>query len=46
MLISKNKWDKVKEIIGTLVRQRKDSPWLDHKELERVRGFLIYLSRT
>jgi hypothetical protein len=46
VLIAKKKWDKGKRIIGTLVRQRKESPWLDHKELERWRGFLIYLSQT
>jgi hypothetical protein len=46
VLITKKKWDKGKRIIGALVRQRKESPWLDHKELERGRGFLIYLSRT
>jgi hypothetical protein len=46
VFIAKKKWDKGKVIIWTLVRQRKESPWLDHKELERERGFLIYLSRT
>jgi hypothetical protein len=46
VLIAKNKRDKGKGIIGTLVHQRKESPWFDHKELERGIGFLIYLSRT
>jgi hypothetical protein len=44
VLIAKKKWDKGKRIIGTLVRQREESPWLDDKELERGRGFLLYLS--
>jgi hypothetical protein len=44
VLIEKKKWDKGKGIIGTLVRQSKESPGLDHKELERGRCFLIYLS--
>jgi hypothetical protein len=46
VLIAKKKWDKGTGIIGTLVLQRKDSPWLDHKELERGIGFFIYLSQT
>jgi hypothetical protein len=40
------KWDKGKGIIRDLMRWTKQSRWLDHKELKRGRGFLIYLSRT
>jgi hypothetical protein len=43
-LISKKKWDKGKVIIRYLMFRTKQSRWLDHKELERGRGFLIYLS--
>jgi hypothetical protein len=46
VLITKKKWDKGKGIIGTLVRQRKEPPWLDHNERERWRGCLIYRPRT
>jgi hypothetical protein len=46
VLISKKKWDKGKDIIRDLMLRIKQSRWLDHKELERGRGFLIYLSRT
>jgi hypothetical protein len=46
VLIYKNKWDKGKVIIRDLILWTNQSQWLDHKELERRRGFLIYLSRT
>jgi hypothetical protein len=46
VLIAKKKWDKGKVIIRDLMLRTKQSRWLDHKELERGRGFLIYLSRT
>jgi hypothetical protein len=46
VLISKKKWDKGKVIIRDLMFRTNQSRWLDHEELERGRGFLIYLSRT
>jgi hypothetical protein len=46
VLIANNKWYKGKGIIRDLVLWTKQSRWLDHKELERGRGFLIYLSQT
>jgi hypothetical protein len=46
VLIAKKKWYKGKVIIRDLMFRTKQSRWLDHKELERGRGFLIYLSRT
>jgi hypothetical protein len=46
VLIAKKKWDKGKGIIRDMMLRTKHSQWLDHKELERGRGFLIYLSRT
>jgi putative hemolysin len=46
VLIAKNKCDKGKGNIRDLVFRTKKSRWLDHKELERGRGFLIYLSGT
>jgi hypothetical protein len=45
VLIAK-KWNKGKVILRDLMLRTKQSRWLDHKELERGRGFLIYLSRT
>jgi hypothetical protein len=39
VLIAKKKWDKGNEIIQDLVRRRYEYRWLDHTELERVRGF-------
>jgi hypothetical protein len=45
LLIARKKWDKGKGMILDPMRQRKESRWLDHKELEQGRGFLIYLSR-
>jgi hypothetical protein len=46
VLIAKNKLDKGKVIIRDLMFRTKQSRWLDRKELERGREFLIYLSRT
>jgi hypothetical protein len=46
VLIAKKKWDKGKGIIRDLMLRTKQSRWLDHNELERRRGFLIYLYRT
>jgi hypothetical protein len=46
LLIAKKKWDKGKVIIRDLISRTKQSQWLDHKELERGRGFLVFLSCT
>jgi hypothetical protein len=46
VLIVNNKWGKGKGIIRDMMLRTKKYRWLDHNELERRRGFLIYLSRT
>ena len=50
--VSQEKWIKAKTYIEgwyTVINraeERKESPIFDHKQLERGRGFLVYLSRT
>jgi hypothetical protein len=46
ILISDAKWNKTKRIIQNLKEQLANGPELNHKELEKSRGFLIYVSRT
>jgi hypothetical protein len=46
VLISDAKWNKTKKIIQNLKEQLEKGPELNHKELEKSRGFLIYVSRT
>jgi hypothetical protein len=45
ILISHKKWGKVRYIWAVL-GQGWNSMWVDHKDLEKSRGFLIYVSRT
>jgi hypothetical protein len=47
--VSKDKWIKGKRIISELAaacKHRSSSPSLDHKDLERKRGFLVHLVLT
>jgi hypothetical protein len=44
-LISQKKWDKAKRLLQILRTKLDESLWVDHKELEKTRGFLIYASR-
>jgi hypothetical protein len=44
--VSQEKWDKSKRYIGDIVEELSRTNQLNHKELERKRGFLIYVTRT
>ena len=46
VLVSKEKWVKKKTVIDRIQKDLDDRGSLDHKTLERERGFSIYLSRT
>ena len=46
VLIAQKKWVKAKRWIEWMDKNLKVSDFLNHKELERCRGFLIYVSRT
>jgi hypothetical protein len=46
VLVSQEKWDKTKRWIEWMRTSLENSDELSHKELERCRGFLIYVSRT
>lgn len=46
VLVSEEKWEKTKRWIEWLSDNVDNKEGLDHKELERCRGFLIYVSRT
>ena len=45
-LVSHKKWMKGKEILARIVEEVAVRGCLNHKQLERDRGFLVYLSRT
>ena len=44
--ISQERWDKSKRYIGDIVEELSRTKELNHKELEKKRGFLIYVTRT
>ena len=44
--VSQEKWDKCKRYIGDIVGELNRTQQLNHKELEKKRGFLIYVTRT
>jgi hypothetical protein len=44
--VSQEKWDKTKRYIGDIVEELTRTKMLGHKDLERKRGFLIYVTRT
>ena len=46
LLVSQEKWDKTKEKIYRLKEDVDSGNLLDFKDLESIRGFLIYVSRT
>ena len=46
LLISQKKWDKANVIIRRNIKELELRTVLNHEQLERDRGFLIYLSRT
>jgi hypothetical protein len=45
MLVSRKKWAKAKRLLATLDELVLASEWVDHKVLERIRGFLVYVAR-
>jgi hypothetical protein len=44
--VSQKKWDKTQQLLRALKDTRGASVWMNHKVLERIRGFLIYVLRT
>jgi hypothetical protein len=38
VLISQQKWDKANRMLSSLGMKLEESPWVDHKEFERIRG--------
>jgi hypothetical protein len=46
ILVSRKKWPKAKRILVKLHELVLASEWVDHKVLERIRGFLVYVART
>jgi hypothetical protein len=46
VIISQKKWDKAKRLLQSLSTKLDESLWVDHKDLEKTRGYLIYVSRT
>jgi hypothetical protein len=44
--VSQEKWDKSRRYIGDIIEELSRSKELCHKDLERKRGFLIYVTRT
>ena len=45
VLVSLDKWKRVKATFQKNRREILQKEWLNHKQLERGQGFLIYLSR-
>jgi hypothetical protein len=46
VLLSRNKWDRAKRLLATLHGLVLASEWVDHKVLERIRGFSVYVVHT
>jgi hypothetical protein len=46
VLVSRKKWARAKRLLATLHGLVLASEWVDHKVLERIRGFLVYVART
>jgi hypothetical protein len=46
LLVSRKKWAKAKRLLATLHELVMASEWVDHKVLEIIGGFLVYVSRT
>ena len=45
--VSQEKWDKAREMVRAILEEMQlNQGWLDHKPLERKRGFLLYVTRT
>ena len=46
MFVSNNKWEKGKAIILRITVELCEGVGLDQKQLEKDRGYLVYISRT
>ncbi len=46
VLCTQEKWDKARGYIAQLMEQQAHNNIFNHKELERIRGFLVYVIRT
>jgi hypothetical protein len=46
ILVSTKKWAKAKRLLATLLELVLVSDWVDHKVLERIQGFMVYVDRT
>jgi hypothetical protein len=46
VLVARKKWCKAKHLLANLDALLKESEMVDHKVLERNRGFLVYVART
>jgi hypothetical protein len=46
ILVSRKKWANAKRLLATLRELVLASEWVDHKVLERIRGFLVYVAHT
>jgi hypothetical protein len=46
ILVSRKKWAKAKRLLATLQELVLASEWVDHKVLEIIRGFLVYVAHT
>jgi hypothetical protein len=46
VLVSRKKWAKANQLLTTLHGLVLASEWVDHKVLERIRDFLVYVART
>jgi hypothetical protein len=46
VLCTQDKWDKVRCYISDLILMQQSSNTFVHKDLERIRGFLIYVIKT
>jgi hypothetical protein len=46
VLVSRKKWYKANQLLANLHGLVLASEWVDHKVLERIRGFSVYVART
>jgi hypothetical protein len=46
ILVYRKKWAKAKQLLATLHELALASEWVNHKVLERIRGFLVYVAHT
>ena len=44
--VSQEKWDKTRRYISEMLRELEETGELNHKALEKKRGFLVYVTRT